>query len=110
MSLQQEEPTKICVDNKSSIALAKNLVLYDRSKHINIRYHYIRECIARKDVQVEYMKNQDQVAYIFTKSLKQEDFVRLSNLLGITKSIFGVVRGWVLEDKLDLAQYIFGLS
>ncbi|KAE8681376.1 hypothetical protein F3Y22_tig00111330pilonHSYRG00435 [Hibiscus syriacus] len=67
ITLIQEEPTKICVDNKSAIALSKNLVFHDRSKHIDIRYHYIWECVARKDVEVEYVKSQDQVVDIFTK-------------------------------------------
>ncbi|KAE8673808.1 hypothetical protein F3Y22_tig00111772pilonHSYRG00252 [Hibiscus syriacus] len=85
IGLIQEEPTKVCVDNKSAIALAKNPVFHDRSKHIDIRYHYIRECVARNDVEVEYVKSQDQVADIFTKPLKSEDFIRLRNLLGVTR-------------------------
>ncbi|KAM2065116.1 hypothetical protein EV1_027912 [Malus domestica] len=85
LSTPQEGPTEIYVDNKSAIALAKNPVFHDRSKHIDIRYHYIRECIARKDVQVEYVKSQDQVADIFTKPLKQEDFIRLRNSIGVTR-------------------------
>ncbi|KAE8667942.1 hypothetical protein F3Y22_tig00112352pilonHSYRG00005 [Hibiscus syriacus] len=86
IGLIQEEPTKVCVDNKSAIALAKNPVFHDRSKHIDIRYHYIRECVARKDVEVEYVKLQDQVADIFTKPLTSKDFLRLRNLLGVTRS------------------------
>ncbi|KAM1156872.1 hypothetical protein EV1_027295 [Malus domestica] len=85
LSMPQEEPTEIYVDNKSAIALAKNPVFHDRSKHIDTRYHYIRECIARKDVQVEYVKSQDQVADIFTKPLRQEDFVRLRNTINVTR-------------------------
>ena len=87
LSMTQEDPTQICVDNKSAIALAKNPVFHDRSKHIDICYHYIRECITRKDVQVEYVKSQDQIADIFTKPLKFEDFVRLRNLLGLIKQV-----------------------
>ncbi|KAL5553495.1 hypothetical protein UlMin_040896 [Ulmus minor] len=82
----QEEPTKVCVDNKSAIALAKNPVLHNRSKHIDVHYHYIREYISRKDVQIEYVKLQDQIANIFTKPLTSEDFARLRNLLGVTRS------------------------
>ena len=85
--MTQEEPTKVMVDNKSAMALAKNPVFHDRSKHIDTRYHYIRECITRKDVQLEYVKSQDQVADIFTKPLKQEDFVKLRSLLGITNQV-----------------------
>ncbi|KAH9681844.1 hypothetical protein KPL71_027113 [Citrus sinensis] len=86
LSLAQEEPTEICVNNKSAIALSKNPVFHDRSKHIDTRYHFIRECIARKEVQIKYVKSQDQAADIFTKPLKQEDFVRFRSLLGVTGS------------------------
>ena len=52
LGLPQVEPTKIYVDNKSAIALFKNPVFHDRSKHIDTHYHCIRECIIRKNVQV----------------------------------------------------------
>ncbi|KAJ4723526.1 Retrovirus-related Pol polyprotein from transposon TNT 1-94 [Melia azedarach] len=81
----QEKPTKIYVDNKSAMALAKNPVFHDRSKHIDMRYHYIRECITRNDVHMEYVKSRDQIADIFTKPLKQEDFIRLRNSLGVIR-------------------------
>jgi len=74
------------VDNKSAIALAKNADYHDQNKHINMCYHYIRECIARKDVHLEYAKTHDQVVDIFTKPLKKEDFARLRSLIGVTKS------------------------
>nr|GFA70992.1 retrovirus-related Pol polyprotein from transposon TNT 1-94 [Tanacetum cinerariifolium] len=45
--IEQEDAIEIYVDNKSAIDLAKNLVYHDLSKHINTRYHFIRECIAR---------------------------------------------------------------
>ena len=70
LGLPQEEPSEICVVNKSTIALSKNPVFHDRSKHIDTRYHFIRECIARKKVQIKYVKSQDQAADIFTKRLK----------------------------------------
>ncbi|KAH9681167.1 hypothetical protein KPL71_026862 [Citrus sinensis] len=86
LSFPQEEPSEICIDNKSTIALSKNPVFHDRSKHIDTRYHFIRECIARKEVQIKYVKSQDQAVDIFTKSLKQEDFVKFRSLLGVTGS------------------------
>ena len=80
LNLPQEEPTKIFVNNKSAIALAKNPVFHDRSKHIDTRYHYIRECVTKMDVQLEYVKTNDQVADIFTKPLKREDFIKMRSL------------------------------
>ena len=47
---------------------------------------FLRECIERKDVQAKYVKSQDQAADIFSKPLKQEDFVKFKNLLGVTGS------------------------
>ncbi|PON82251.1 hypothetical protein TorRG33x02_219530, partial [Trema orientale] len=59
LCIPQNEPTEICIDNKSAIALVKNSVFHDRSKHIDTRYHYIRECVTKKDVQLKYVKTQD---------------------------------------------------
>ncbi|KAA0058430.1 putative mitochondrial protein [Cucumis melo var. makuwa] len=81
--ISQDDPTVIHVDNKSTIALAKNPVFHDRSKHIDTRFHFIRDCISRKEVQVEYVKAEDQIADIFTKPLKVNVFNNLRTLLGV---------------------------
>ena len=95
LGLPQEEPSEIYVDNKSTIVLFKNSVFHDRSKHIDTRYHFIRECIAGKEVQIKYVKSQDQSVDIFTKPLKQKDFVRFRSLLGVTGSS---LRGcWIIN-------------
>ncbi|XP_070032044.1 uncharacterized mitochondrial protein AtMg00810-like [Nicotiana tomentosiformis] len=85
LNLSQIEATKICIDNKSAHALSKNPVYHDRSKHIDTRYHLIRECIAKKEVKLMYVKSHDQVADIFTKPLKFEDFQRMISRLGMKK-------------------------
>ncbi|KAK2994415.1 hypothetical protein RJ640_009642 [Escallonia rubra] len=79
-------PIEIYVDNKSAIALAKNPVFHDRSKHIDTRYHFIRESIAKKQVQVKFVKSEDQVADIFTKPLNREVFEKLRSRLGMRES------------------------
>ena len=81
----QKESTKSFVDNKSTIDMVKNSVFHDQSKHIVTRYHYIRECITRKDVQLNCMMSHDQVADIFTKSLNQKYFTKLRSLIRVTK-------------------------
>ncbi|GJU04482.1 retrovirus-related pol polyprotein from transposon TNT 1-94 [Tanacetum coccineum] len=86
LHMEQEDATEIYVDNKSAIDLAKNTVYHDRSKHINTRYHFIRECIARKDVRVIHTSSKDQVADIFTKPLNELDFSRQRMMLGVRKS------------------------
>ncbi|GJW82848.1 ribonuclease H-like domain, reverse transcriptase, RNA-dependent DNA polymerase [Tanacetum coccineum] len=52
----QEEKITIQVDNKSAIALMKNPVFHGRSKHIDTKYHFVRECVKREDIQVEFVR------------------------------------------------------
>ncbi len=82
--MPQEEATEIFVDNKSTIALAKNPVFHDRSKHIDTRYHFLGDCIVKNKVQVKYVKTHDQVVDIFTKPLKYDTFSKLRMMLGVT--------------------------
>ena len=86
LKFAQKEATKIFVDNQSAIVLAKNLVFHDRSKHIDTRYHFIRECMANKEVRMTFTRSQDQIADILTKPLKHDVFLKLRAFLGITKS------------------------
>lgn len=81
---QQDAPTTIFCDNKSAIALSKNPVFHGRSKHIDIKYHKIRELVARKQISIEYCSSDCQVADIFTKPLKTESFLKLKKAIGIT--------------------------
>jgi hypothetical protein len=57
------------VDNKAAIDLIKNLVHHGRSKHIRIRYHFIKECAAEGRIEVQFMSSDDQLADILTKPL-----------------------------------------
>nr|GEW92076.1 ribonuclease H-like domain, reverse transcriptase, RNA-dependent DNA polymerase [Tanacetum cinerariifolium] len=71
----QEENITIQVDNKSAIALMKNPVFHGRSKHIDTKYHFIRECVEREDIQVEFVNEEYQKADILMK--KSVDSYRL---------------------------------
>ncbi|KAL0422086.1 UNVERIFIED_CONTAM: Retrovirus-related Pol polyprotein from transposon RE1 [Sesamum latifolium] len=53
------------------------------SKHIDRKYHFIRDCISKKEVKLEYVKSQDQIADIFTKALKFDSFKKLRFSLGV---------------------------
>ncbi|KAK1684066.1 hypothetical protein QYE76_044914 [Lolium multiflorum] len=57
------------VDNKSAIQLCKNPVFHDRSKHIEVHYHFIRNCIEDGTVTVQFVGTEDQLADVLTKAL-----------------------------------------
>jgi hypothetical protein len=60
------------IDNTSTINISKNPVMHSKTKHIPIKYHFLREQVAEKNIRVEYVGTKEQVAYIFTKSLPRE--------------------------------------
>ena len=80
---RQEDGTTIYCDNISTIALSKNPVFPERSKHIEIRYHFIRELVEIGDIKIEFCKSEQQLAEIFTKFLGIETFVHLRECLGV---------------------------
>ena len=86
LHIPQHNATEIYMDNKSAIALAKNPFFHERSSHIDTRYHFIWERIAKKEVQAKFINSKEQVVDIFTKALKNEDFQRLRKMLGVIKS------------------------
>jgi hypothetical protein len=79
----KEMPVKLLMDNMSAIALSRNPVHHDRSKHIDTKYHFIRECIEEGKVEVEHVGTAEQLADIFTKSLERVKFVELRSALGV---------------------------
>jgi hypothetical protein len=96
----QEKPAEIYVDNSSAIALTKNPIFHDRSKHIDIRFYYLKDCIANKKVEVKYVRTQDQVANIFTKLLKYDVFAKIRDILRFIRK--SSLRGDV-ESKPDFS-------
>jgi hypothetical protein len=57
------------IDNKSALALAKNPVLHDRSKHIDIRFHFIRDYINNGALVMDFIRTNDQLADFLMKPL-----------------------------------------
>ncbi|XP_074327098.1 secreted RxLR effector protein 161-like [Apium graveolens] len=77
------DPVVIYIDKKSAIDLAKNPVFHGCSKHIDIRYHFIRECIERGEIIVKHVSSENQKADILTKALVTVKFERMRRLLGV---------------------------
>ena len=57
--MPQEKHVEIYLDNASAIALTKNPIFHDRSKHIDIKFYYLKDYIANKEVEVKYVRTQD---------------------------------------------------
>ncbi|GJU88940.1 retrovirus-related pol polyprotein from transposon TNT 1-94 [Tanacetum coccineum] len=73
----------IFCDNTSAIAISNNPVLHSRTKHIDIRYHFIRDYIMKGDIELHFIPTPYQLADIFTKTLDEPTFKRLIVELGM---------------------------
>ena len=80
---RESDPPMLYVDNKATISLIKNPVLHDRSKHIEIRFHYIRECADRGLIKIDFIRTEEQLGDIFTKSLARVKFEELRSKIGV---------------------------
>ncbi|GJT24815.1 hypothetical protein Tco_0894752 [Tanacetum coccineum] len=70
-------------DNTSAIAISNNPVLHSRTKHVDIRYHFIRDHILKEDIELHFIPTQYQLADIFTKPLDEPTIKRLIVELGM---------------------------
>jgi hypothetical protein len=82
--LEMEETTILC-DNQSCINMTENLVFHDKSKHIEIRYHYICDMVQRGAIKLQYVSMDEQVADVLTKPLSRIKFENFQDKIGIVR-------------------------
>jgi hypothetical protein len=81
-NVEQDVMTLYC-DNLSAINISKNPIQHSRTKHIDIRHHFIRDLVEEKVVNLEHIETEKQIADIFTKALDASKFEKLRGDLGI---------------------------
>jgi len=77
-------PTTLFSDNQSAIALAENPEHHARTKHIDVKYHLMREHIQRGTMTQRYIKGSDNPADVLTKALPRDKHTTCATSLGIT--------------------------
>ena len=79
----QLDATCIHCDNQSCVKLSKNLVFHDKSKHIEIKYHYIRDMVQRGAMNLQYVAIDKQIADVLIKPLARVKFEYFREKLGV---------------------------
>jgi hypothetical protein len=83
IQVEYDEPISIYCDNTRAVNISKNPVVHSKTKHIPIKYHFLREHVAEKNIRVEYVGTKEQVTYIFTKLLPRKSLEYLRQRLGL---------------------------
>jgi len=73
----------LLVDSTSAISVAKNPVLHSRTKHIDVRFHFLRDSYEKWEIDLVHVLTENQLADIFTKPLETSAFIRLRGELGM---------------------------
>lgn len=88
MGIKQKEPPSFKLDNQEAIALSKNEKFKRRTKHVDVKYHWLRELAAKKELIIRYIPTNDMIADVMTKALtpiKHGNFCTLLGLHDVTK-------------------------
>jgi hypothetical protein len=70
-------------DNESAINITNNPVQHSKRKHIDIRHHFLRDHVSKRDIKIDGVSTDDQLADIFTKPLDESRFCKLRNKLKV---------------------------
>ncbi|KAG3034650.1 hypothetical protein PC121_g4983 [Phytophthora cactorum] len=78
------------VDNQSSYVMAANPTFGRRTRHIELKWHYVREQVRKKELYTRKVRSQDNLAYLFTKPLAKSRFESLSAKIGMCTRKAGI--------------------
>ena len=81
--MTEARPTLIYEDNQGAISMAKNPVFDNRTKHVQIRYHFVREAVEQGTITLEYCHTDEMLADRFTKALARDQFEKLRAGIGL---------------------------
>ena len=84
LKISSHSPMRIYCDNKAAVSIAHNPVHHDRTKHVEVDRHFIREKIDNGSFCMTYIPTKEQTADILTKGLHKPHFEDLVNKLGMT--------------------------
>ena len=85
IGFEQLGPTPLMCDNRSAVLMVQNPVFHDRTKHIDVKYHYVRQQYKLKNIEMLPVRSQDELADMLTKPLKSQE-------LELNRSRIGVIQ------------------
>ena len=83
MNKNSVDPMTIFEDNQSTIAMTKNPQHHGKAKHIDIKFHYVREMVTMNKIELKYCKSDEMIADMWTKGIGKMQFAKLRSMIGM---------------------------
>ena len=83
IGMEEDEGIIFHFDRSSAIQLSRNPIFHGKSKHIHVRFHFLRDLVNDGVVELKYCNTQEQIADFMKKPLKLEQFEKLCGMLGM---------------------------
>ena len=88
----EAHPLALMVDNQPAIALMKNPVLHDQSKHIDVKFHFLKDYVNGGQIIIEFIETGQQLADVLTKPLGRLRFTELKKMIDMVE-VLGLAAG-----------------
>jgi hypothetical protein len=89
----QKDPSPLHIDNRSALSVARNPDHHGRVKHLDLRFYWLRDEVAKGRIRVEHLRTDQMPADILTKALSRDKFIIMVSLLGLQKSSTSSIEG-----------------
>lgn len=83
LKIKVSKPVELMINNKSAIILAKNPVLHGRSKHIDTKFHFLKNQVQSGVLEVVHYSTQEKLSDVLTKAIKTEYFIHFRDGIGV---------------------------
>ena len=90
LNLESPKCIDLRLDNTGAIATAKNACINQRNKHIDIKYHYVRDCVGNKHINPVHWPTAEQAADLMTKALDKVKVAQLRKMLGVVPYVISL--------------------
>ena len=97
MKISCEEPMQMHCDNQTARHIASNPVFHERTKHIEVDCHFVREKVQAREIETPFVRSEDQLADVFTKGFNPRPFEEIISKLGLIDIYNPSLRGSVEE-------------
>ena len=88
----EAHPPALMVDNQLALALTKNPILHDRSKHIDVKFHFLRDYVDGGQIVIEFVETGRQLVDVLTKPLGRLRFTELKKMIDMVE-VVGLAAG-----------------